>query len=215
MFELMEDMSSVLNPDSGERTKDGMSCSTRASNSPEPSVEASVISSNKDSSRSSEPGIEHSSITSSTESKSEEPTIKHALPPSIREGSKPPESSSQDPPVPSIEEAHHVDAPEASGKDTVQAAQEPPLPLKETTTTTQAKISAASLPPSEAVQENDQQMEIGHNSRSLRKRKRDVPSVDHLMRPLTEDERRNWPGWAEIESEPVSYAIPLISHQYH
>lgn len=45
-------------------------------------------------------------------------------------------------------------------------------------------------------------------SRSLRKRK-DPPAVSadpvaEAMKPLTDEERQNWKGWVELESDPVS-----------
>lgn len=45
---------------------------------------------------------------------------------------------------------------------------------------------------------------LHHN---LRKRKSSVllsNPLDEAMKPLTEEEKRNWKGWVELESEPVS-----------
>jgi hypothetical protein len=43
--------------------------------------------------------------------------------------------------------------------------------------------------------------------RSKRKQPSKEPSPDPMeaaMTPLTDEERRGWPGWVELESEPVS-----------
>lgn len=33
----------------------------------------------------------------------------------------------------------------------------------------------------------------------------DINPLDEAMKPLTDDERRNWKGWVDLESDPVSY----------
>jgi ubiquitin carboxyl-terminal hydrolase L5 len=46
--------------------------------------------------------------------------------------------------------------------------------------------------------------------RSLRQRRSAVPNgpildpVEEGMKPLTDEERQNWAGWVELESDPVS-----------
>ncbi len=48
------------------------------------------------------------------------------------------------------------------------------------------------------------------SQRKLRKRKEPVVTTDPVeeaMKPLTDDERRNWKGWVELESDPVSRAV--------
>jgi ubiquitin carboxyl-terminal hydrolase L5 len=31
--------------------------------------------------------------------------------------------------------------------------------------------------------------------------------IDEAMKPLTDEERRSWEGWAELESDPVSFSM--------
>jgi ubiquitin carboxyl-terminal hydrolase L5 len=53
-------------------------------------------------------------------------------------------------------------------------------------------------------------------SRSLRRRKSAVSNgvvsdpVGEAIKPLTEEERQNWKGWVELESDPVSI-LPSIN----
>jgi hypothetical protein len=50
--------------------------------------------------------------------------------------------------------------------------------------------------------------------RRLRRRS-EVPSVAEsdlvaaAMEPLTDEERQNWPGWVELESDPVNLPLPF------
>ena len=61
-------------------------------------------------------------------------------------------------------------------------------------------------------QENTEKavQDIAPSKRSGLRHKRGVPKdhagdlVDAAMKPLTDEERRSWPGWVELVSEPVS-----------
>jgi hypothetical protein len=33
--------------------------------------------------------------------------------------------------------------------------------------------------------------------------------MEAAMKPLTDEERRSWAGWVELESDPVSYDVDL------
>jgi ubiquitin carboxyl-terminal hydrolase L5 len=48
--------------------------------------------------------------------------------------------------------------------------------------------------------------------RNLRDRKSTavLDPVEEAMKPLTDKERRNWKGWVELESDPVSASSPLL-----
>lgn len=39
----------------------------------------------------------------------------------------------------------------------------------------------------------------------------DIDAMDEAMKPLTDEERKNWKGWAELESDPVGSIILYIS----
>jgi ubiquitin carboxyl-terminal hydrolase L5 len=47
------------------------------------------------------------------------------------------------------------------------------------------------------------------------RRRSEVPSVAEsdlvaaAMEPLTDEERQNWPGWVELESDPVNLPLPF------
>jgi hypothetical protein len=47
------------------------------------------------------------------------------------------------------------------------------------------------------------------STRPLKKRPAELAIIaaEHLMNPATTDDRRNWKGWCEIESEPVSKLV--------
>jgi hypothetical protein len=50
--------------------------------------------------------------------------------------------------------------------------------------------------------------------RSLRQRRSAIPhgtvSIEEVMKPLTDEERRDWKGWVELESDPVSPLSPSL-----
>jgi hypothetical protein len=51
--------------------------------------------------------------------------------------------------------------------------------------------------------------------RNLRKRRAEsTVTLDPIeaMKPLTDEERRNWKGWVELESDPVSLSIRRFIH---
>lgn len=59
--------------------------------------------------------------------------------------------------------------------------------------------------------------QVANGQRCLRKRNGNVhhgnalDPVEEVMKPLTDEERRNWKGWVELESDPVCiHSIPLI-----
>jgi ubiquitin carboxyl-terminal hydrolase L5 len=53
------------------------------------------------------------------------------------------------------------------------------------------------------------EVQVANGQRSLRKRKDNghrgnaLDPVEEIMKPLTDEERRNWKGWVELESDPV------------
>jgi hypothetical protein len=53
------------------------------------------------------------------------------------------------------------------------------------------------------------QVQVANGQRSLRKKKSNghhgnaLDPVEEVMKPLTDEERRNWKGWVELESDPV------------
>jgi ubiquitin carboxyl-terminal hydrolase L5 len=57
---------------------------------------------------------------------------------------------------------------------------------------------------------DDEQQDPTPSKRTGLRRKREEPKKDSsnimeaAMKPLTDEERRDWPGWVELESEPVS-----------
>ena len=48
-------------------------------------------------------------------------------------------------------------------------------------------------------------------SSAKRKPKTNVPgaAMEEAMKPLTDEERQNWKGWIELESEPVGLLMPF------
>ena len=52
--------------------------------------------------------------------------------------------------------------------------------------------------------------------RNLRKRRAEstvtLDPIEEAMKPLTDEERRNWKGWVELESDPVSLSIRQFTH---
>jgi hypothetical protein len=132
------------------------------------------------------------------------------LPTSIKEPPQVPESPLTEPPLPSIEvdtlsrSQHEL---KSSSNNIEQPASNPaPSSIKDDPKPSSSEPSSLK----ETIQNESQEMGSNGDTRSLRKRKREVTSVvEDQMRPLTEEERLNWPGWAEIESEPVS-CLPIL-----
>jgi ubiquitin carboxyl-terminal hydrolase L5 len=62
--------------------------------------------------------------------------------------------------------------------------------------------------PQETADKDDQ--DPASSKRTGLRRKREDPKepdpnpMEAAMKPLTDEERRSWPGWVELESEPVS-----------
>ena len=58
-------------------------------------------------------------------------------------------------------------------------------------------------------------------SSAKRKSKTNVPgaAMEEAMKPLTDEERQNWKGWIELESEPVGLPMPFTPYhlrfKYH
>jgi ubiquitin carboxyl-terminal hydrolase L5 len=87
-----------------------------------------------------------------------------------------------------------------------------------------SRIRAVSSTPSEAADQNIPQKRgtsVDVDSpqqpkRTLRRRNSDKQNgtgadpIDEAMKPLTDEERRNWKGWVELESDPVSYCALLF-----
>jgi ubiquitin carboxyl-terminal hydrolase L5 len=72
-------------------------------------------------------------------------------------------------------------------------------------------ISGSSPPPAEAeVSDNDI---VTPSKRSGLRHRSEVTNlvtfdpIAEAMKPLTDDERRNWTGWVELESDPVRFTI--------
>ena len=86
-----------------------------------------------------------------------------------------------------------------------------------------SRIGAVSSTPSEATDINIPQKRgtsVDVDSpqpmkRTLRQRNSDrqngtgADPIEEAMKPLTDEERRNWKGWVELESDPVSFGIVL------
>jgi len=83
-----------------------------------------------------------------------------------------------------------------------------------------SRIRVAFSTPSEAPQKNipqkrdnsvENSTEPNSPKRSLKIRKSDVPNgagsdpIEESMKPLEDEERQNWKGWVELESDPVCY----------
>jgi hypothetical protein len=95
--------------------------------------------------------------------------------------------------------SHHVNGLQPSPQST------PPVGTTETVPATLSPSSAADM----AQGIDDNESSTPNTRRRLRARS-EVPSlvesdlVAAVMEPLTDEERQSWPGWVELESDPVS-----------
>jgi ubiquitin carboxyl-terminal hydrolase L5 len=89
-----------------------------------------------------------------------------------------------------------------------------------------SRIRVASSTPSETTEKNipqkrgnsvENSTEPTSPQRTLRKRKSDVPNgagsdpIEESMKPLQNEERQDWKGWVELESDPVCHLPSFLS----
>jgi ubiquitin carboxyl-terminal hydrolase L5 len=70
-------------------------------------------------------------------------------------------------------------------------------------------LAGSQIPTPQTQTPPQDQDQVSNGQRSLRKRKSNghhgnaLAPVEEVMKPLTDEERRNWKGWVELESDPV------------
>jgi ubiquitin carboxyl-terminal hydrolase L5 len=80
----------------------------------------------------------------------------------------------------------------------------PPLGPSETLPATEAARSSTQAKPDISVRNKSPA-----KSKGRLRRRSEIPSlvesdiIEKALQPLTDEERRNWPGWVELESDPV------------
>ena len=87
-------------------------------------------------------------------------------------------------------------------------------PAMQSSQTTPALTSARNTP--QRSIDFDQEDATPSKRTGLRRKREEDPkeplndSMDEVMKPLTSEERRKWPGWVELESDPVSNMNCLV-----
>jgi ubiquitin carboxyl-terminal hydrolase L5 len=95
-------------------------------------------------------------------------------------------------------------------------------PAERSARSTPALLSSRSTPGSSrnTPLEVDDEQEPTPSKRTGLRRKREEPKeppldvMEAAMKPLTDEERRDWPGWVELESEPVSWLLVILLRSF-